>query len=177
MNETTTASAEVLSASPGPLDQTEVNLTAEIEQLWQVHSKAQTSLSRSRAEAKVVRDDLSRRLHELKSVLSRPGRGGAWSSFLEAQKIPRSSADRFVRSHEKKVASEKNCTTEQIVEPTAVTVRRYLQGLWPRLSRVLTTREAVDLFIDALQQAAEKSICTSLETPSSARSAGAVAAV
>jgi hypothetical protein len=157
MTQTAPFPAEAAEVNPSTLDPTEVNLTTEIEQLWQVHSKAQTSLSRSRAEVKVVRDDLFRRLHELKAVLSRPGRGGAWSSFLEAQKIPRSSGDRLVRGHEKKLASEKNCTAEQIVESTEVTVRRYLQGLWPRLSRVLTTREAVDLFIDALNRAAERS--------------------
>jgi hypothetical protein len=43
MNETTTASAEALFANPDILDPTEVHLTAEIEQLWQVHSNAQTS--------------------------------------------------------------------------------------------------------------------------------------
>ena len=155
MTEITLLSAEVTQANHMPLDPTEVNLSTEIEQLWQVHSNAQTSLNRSRAEVKVVRDDLSRRLHELKAVLSRPGRGGAWSSFLQVQKIPRSTADRLVRGHEKKLVSEQNCTAEQIVEPTEVTVRRYLQGLWPRLSRVLTTSEAVALFIAALNQAAK----------------------
>jgi hypothetical protein len=45
-----------------------------------------------------------KRLHELKSVLSRPGRGGAWFSFLKEQSIPRTTADRLVNTYEKAIS-------------------------------------------------------------------------
>jgi hypothetical protein len=74
-----------------------------------------------------------------------------------------------VRGYEKSLAAESgtNCATEQIAEPTEVTVRRYLQGLWPRLSRVLTTREHVETFIAALTNIAEKSFAATDESSNS----------
>jgi hypothetical protein len=126
-------------------------LIVEISDLWQIHAQTQGTLKKSREDIKRIRADLSERLHQLKAVLSRPGRGGAWSSFLGAQKIPRSTADRLVRGHEKTNAvKEGNCTTEQISEPDEV-VRRYCRGLWPKLSRVLTSNELVEVFVAALR--------------------------
>jgi hypothetical protein len=60
----------------------EVQLTQEIDQLWNAHSRAQGSLRKSREDAAKIRADLSVRLHQLKKVLSRPGRGGAWFVYL-----------------------------------------------------------------------------------------------
>jgi hypothetical protein len=138
----------------------EVRLTNAVGELWHVHNQAKTLLHQSREELKGIRADLSRRLHELKSVLSRPGRGGAWSSFLQGQKIPRSTADRLVRGYEKTTMSGGgNCAIEQ-TEPTEVVVRRYVRALWPRLSRVLTTSEAVHIFIVELHRTAERSFET-----------------
>jgi hypothetical protein len=136
----------------------EAQLVNEVGELWQVHDKAKTSLHQTRDELKRIRTDLSERLHALKHLLSRPGRGGAWSSFLQAQKIPRSTADRLVRGHEKTTMPDgKNSADEQISEPTEVAVRRYVRALWPRLTKVLTTSEAVEVFIVELRFTAEKS--------------------
>lgn len=130
----------------------EPELVAEISQLWATHMQAHTAVKKTRDELKLIRANLALRLHELKSVLSRPGRGGAWSSFLNSERIPRSTADRLVRCHAKTLAGdEDSCTTEQICEPTEATVRRYFHGLWPRLSRVLTSPEAVEIFIADLR--------------------------
>jgi hypothetical protein len=141
-----------------PSDPAELRLVNEVGQLWLVHTKARTSLHQTRDDLKSIRTDLSGRLHQLKSVLSRPGRGGAWSSFLQAQKIPRSTADRLVRGHEKTISADRDsCTGEQFKEPIEVAVRRYFHALWPRLSRILTTSDAVHVFIVELHRAAEKS--------------------
>jgi hypothetical protein len=51
----------------------------------------------------------------------------------------------------------KNSADEQISEPTEVAVRRYVRALWPRLTKVLTTSEAVEVFIVELRFTAEKS--------------------
>ena len=168
MTQTETAPPETTVEVPTDTDSAEAELTNEIGKLWQVHAEAQTSVRKSRDELKLIRTSLSQRLHELKAVLSRPGRGGAWSSFLVAQKIPRSTGDRLVRAHEKTLNRDgENCATEQISEPIEVMVRRYLQGLWPRLSRVLTTREAVELFIAELRHTAEKSLGVDTQAPGS----------
>ena len=118
---------------------------------------------------KKIRADLSRHLHELKSVLSRPGRGGAWFSFLKEQSIPRSTADRMVNAHEKTISEEVgNCLTgASKPEAAEVVVARYLHGLWPKLSRVLTTREHVEMFIAALTNIAEKSLVATDESSNS----------
>jgi hypothetical protein len=130
----------------------EPQLVGEIGDLWRIHAQTQGTLKKSREDIKRIRADLSERLHQLKAVLSRPGRGGAWSSFLGAQKIPRSTADRLVRGHEKTIAGQEgNCTTEQISEPDDVVVRRYCRGLWPKLSCVLTSNELVEVFVAALR--------------------------
>jgi ABC-type hemin transport system substrate-binding protein len=97
----------------------EAELVNEVGELWQVHNKAKTSLHQTRDELKRIRTDLSERLHAIKCVLVRPGRGGAWSSFLQSQTIPRSTADRLVRRHEKTtMADGKNSANEQISEQT-----------------------------------------------------------
>jgi hypothetical protein len=151
-------------------DPDEKLLNSEIGQLWRTHSEAQSSLRMSREEVKRIRADLSRHLHELKSILSRPGRGGAWFSFLKAQAIPRSTADRMVNAHEKTISQEAgNCPTgaSEKHEPMEVVVHRYLNGLWPKLSRVLTTREHVEMFIAALTNIAEKSFAAADESSNS----------
>ena len=142
--------------------------------LFRNHRIQQRTLNHSidsipnRDELKHIRTNLSHRLHELKVVLSRPGRAGAWSSFLASQKIPRSTADRLVRTHEKTLNPDgENCATEQISEPPEVTVRRCFHALWPKLSRVLTTRESVELFITELRRTADKSFGVEAEASSS----------
>jgi hypothetical protein len=138
--------------APTASDCDEPQLLGEISDLWQIHAQTQGTLKKSREDIKRIRADLSERLHQLKAVLSRPGRGGAWSSFLGAQKIPRSTADRLVRGHEKTIAvKEGNCTTEQISEPDEVVVRRYCRGLWPKLSKLLTNTDLMEIFVAELR--------------------------
>ena len=68
----TTSSVEY---PPAALAPDEMRLTKEIDHLWHAHSQAQGSLRQSREEAAKIRADLSMHLYQLKSVLSRPGRG------------------------------------------------------------------------------------------------------
>jgi hypothetical protein len=150
-----TGNTAVLEA-PAASEHHEPRLIGEISDLWQIHVQTQGTLKKSRAEMKQIRTDLSKRLHELKAVLSRPGRGGAWSSFLETQKIPRSTADRLVRGHEKATAlQEGNCASEQIPESDEVVVRRYCRGLWPKLSKVLTNTDLMEIFVAELRLTAK----------------------
>lgn len=144
--------AEVLAA-----DAAEAQLADSIKELWRVHSHAQGAARKTREELKLIRNNPSERLHQLKVVLARHSRGGAWSSFLQTQQIPRSTADRMCSSYEKTLAAaDGNCPSEQIQEPTEVIIRRYVTAWWPELSKVLPTREAVEMFITELRSAAEK---------------------
>jgi hypothetical protein len=157
MIENETASPAVLVEFPGIADPEEAQLANEVGELWHVHNKAKTSLHQTRDELKRIRINLSHRLHQLKAVLSKPGRGGAWSSFLVSQTIPRSTADRLVRAHERKISAEPDsCTGEHISEPTEVVVNRYVRALWPKLSKVLTSPEAVRVFVAELNRMAER---------------------
>jgi hypothetical protein len=155
------------------IDNSEPQLTNEVAELWMIHNEAKTSLHRGRDELKRIRTDLSQRLHALKAVLSRPGRGGAWSSFLVSQTIPRSTADRLVRAHKKTMSADPDsCTTGQTKESSEVVIRRYVHALWPRLSRVLTTPEALDVFVAELRRTADKSFANKRSVSSPAKSSG-----
>lgn len=159
---------------PSSSDPTEAQLEKEVEALWQAHNRAKSSARKTTKNLKLIRDDLARALHALKNALSRPGCKGEWSSFLGNHTISRTTADRLVSAHEKSIGQpESNCTTGAIEEPTDVVVHRYLHGLWPKLSLVLTSREHVEVFIAALTNMAEKSFGADDEASSSSASNGA----
>lgn len=157
--QTETARVEESGEAAAGIDLTEARLTSRISELWQVHIEAQSAIHKTRDGLKVIRIHLGRRLHELKAVLSRPGRGGEWSAFLASSGIPRSTADRLVRSHEGTLTcASENCSTGATDEPIDATVRRKAESLWPRLSRLLTTSESFEMFISDLRTAAEKTL-------------------
>lgn len=137
-------------------DSAEAQLANKVGELWKVHVQASSALGKTREGLKRIRIHLARRLYDLKGVLSRPGRDGQWSSFLSVQGIPRSTADRLVRSHEQTLApTGTNCPTGAI-ETIEVTILRQVRALWPRLSRMLTTPETVELFVSQLKRAADE---------------------
>jgi hypothetical protein len=138
----------------------EVQLSNEVKHLWEAHAQAHSNVRKTRSELKEVRARLSQNLYELKAVLCRPGRGGAWASFLGAQGIPRSSADSLVRAYEKTSGVEaQNLPTGQIIpEPSDLVIGRYVRALWPKLMKTLTTPEAVEMFVAELRRLAENSM-------------------
>ena len=64
MIETAPAPTAPSTGTPVAADPSEAQLVNQVGTLWQVHSQAQSSLTKSRAEMKVIRGDLSRRLTE-----------------------------------------------------------------------------------------------------------------
>jgi hypothetical protein len=131
-------------------DSVESQISTRIGELWQAHKQAEASLRETMEELKRSRVSLAYHLGELKSLLSRPGRGGAWSSFLKAYGISRSTGDRLARAHKK--------TGDIMVsEPTETTLRRYVTALWPKLGQILTTMDAVEKFLNVLREEAENS--------------------
>jgi hypothetical protein len=58
----------------------EAVLTAEIAQLWQIHSDYKSSIKHQTQSLRALRAELGKRLAEMKQVLAKPGRAGGWSA-------------------------------------------------------------------------------------------------
>jgi hypothetical protein len=143
---------------PASIDPTEAQLVFKAAELWKVHQQAAHALGRTREGLQQIRKHLARRLHELKGMLSRPGRGGEWSKFLSENHISRTTADRLVRTHTGTLApAAVNCTTGATGESTKVAIQRQVRSLWQRLSQVLRTPESLELFVSELRRTAEES--------------------
>jgi hypothetical protein len=137
---------EINYAPSTPARQDEIQLTEHIISLWSFHAQARSSIGKSKEELNTIRLQLGERLSEMKSLLTTPGRGGQWYSYLREVKIPRATADRFVQRHEQSLAPA-NCLNESISQPTEEDVRKLVNSVWPKLQRTLTTRHTLELFI------------------------------
>ena len=127
--------------------ETEQRLTADIAELWSVHVQAQRVVTKTKEELKTIRTNLGERLHAMKQLLSRPGRNGGWSSFLQSHGIPRTSADRLVSVHARSLSPATNVTIGAVVEPTQADVLKFFNGIWPRIEKTLTTHQSIYDFI------------------------------
>jgi hypothetical protein len=131
----------------------EATLAAEIATLWNDHKDSKAAARRTRAELKALRRDLGEKLHQLKSLLARTGRGGGWASYLRLQKLPLATADRYVQEHEIRLSPPTTkLLNEELTDPTPDEIRRFAQKLLPKLCRVLTTQESVYQFVHELIQ-------------------------
>ena len=83
----------------------------------------------------------------MKQLLARPGRNGQWSSFLQQQGIPRTTADRLVAGHKRSLAPEANCANDAIHEPTEQDIQKLFSSVWPRLAKTLTTPDSIFTFL------------------------------
>ncbi|MGO9270474.1 MAG: hypothetical protein ACLQOO_09515 [Terriglobia bacterium] len=137
---------EAIATAASPESDTEQKLTDEIRQLWAVHTDAQATVKKTKAEIKAIRQRLSERLFEMKQLLAKPGRNGGWSSFLRAEGIAKATADRLVRKHQRPVGQEPNVVTEQVSEP-GVDVERLFNSLLPRLRTHLTSARSAYQFV------------------------------
>jgi hypothetical protein len=87
------------SGAPGGPSGAEPKDAVEIRQLWAAHSQAEAAAERGKEESRAVCLELGRRLSEAKERLARPGRSGAWSSFVRSQGLSRAEADGLVRRY------------------------------------------------------------------------------
>ncbi len=150
MQECPTSTVQPIDESPAETT-FETKLTQEIVQLWSVHSQAESVLGRTREELRTLRLELGRRLYEMKLLLACPGRGGQWSKFLSAQRIPRASADRYTKSYEVTLnPPEEIASSEAIQDSADDTVRKVVQSIWPKLHEVLTDPETAYQFLCVL---------------------------
>ena len=135
--------------APAEDRESEAKLSREIIALWTAHQDGKATAKRTRAELKELRRNLGERLRTMKVLLARTGRGGQWGSYLREHRLPRATADRYVRQHEATLNPEpKNLLTEQI--PTEDYVKQFFQRLLPRLRSTLTTYDATFYFVRAM---------------------------
>jgi hypothetical protein len=89
----------------------------------------------------------------MKSLLSRPGRGGQWRGWLRQRGIPRSTADRLVARHAETLCShDENVLSGAISEPAKPTAEKLAETVWPSLKKVLVTAESVIEFIGRIAE-------------------------
>jgi hypothetical protein len=130
----------------------EVRLAGEISELWSAHVRAEGTIKRTIVELRTLRLILGEQLYRMKKLLSKPGRNGGWASFLAAQNIPLSTADRYVLRYEASLNMPPgNIPTDQISQEAEV--HEMFQVLWPRLRRALRTQTMVFEFIRLLTDA------------------------
>jgi hypothetical protein len=114
--------------APDPVELTteaETKLTAEIAELWSLHRDNKAAVRRTRGEMKVLRQDLGEKLHQIKTILARTGRGGGWAPYLRSQKLPLATADRYVQEHEARLAPPANkLLTEELSAATEGDIHR-----------------------------------------------------
>lgn len=143
--------AETRSGSAQPGDNLlETQLTQEISELWSSHVRLNGDRKATAKELRQIRASLAERLHEMKLLLSRPGRSGQWRSWLRERGIPRSTADRLVSRHAETVGIENGNVPSEAIDQEHDAVEQLVQSLLPRLQRRLPDAQAVFHFIAAL---------------------------
>lgn len=126
----------------------EANLDQAIKTLWTAHCNNKATAHRTKGELQSIRRDLGERLSEMKSTLVRTGRGGGWAAYLRSLKLPRATADRYVRECGAMLNPQTtNRLTDSISEPTDAEVKGFARRILPRLQKVLITKEAVFRFV------------------------------
>jgi len=138
-------------AQPDPAradDAIETQLTQEISTLWTDHVQLSANHKATAKELRLLRARLAEKLYQMKSLLSRPGRGGQWRSWLRDRGINRSTADRLVARHAETLCNhEEDAPSGAISEPAVMTAEKLARVVWSRFGKLLTTDESVIEFI------------------------------
>ncbi len=141
------------SAQPGDVT-IETQLSQEISTLWSDHVRLSTDRKVTAKELRQLRARLAERLHEMKSLLSRPGRGGQWRSWLRERSINRSTADRLVARHAETLCNhEEDAPSGAISSSPEDSAEKVAKGVWQRFRKVLDTQETVLQFIGCIAAA------------------------
>lgn len=133
--------------APDADTETEKTLTTAISELWSVHLEAQSVVTKTKEELKVIRHNLAAQLHAMKQLLAKPGRNGQWTCFLTQRGIPRTTADRLIAGHLRPIAPEPNGTDGAVSEYSIEDVEKFANAMWPKLAKTLTTPESVYDFV------------------------------
>ncbi len=131
----------------------EAQLTEEISTLWSSHVRLNADRKATSKELRQIRASLAERLHAMKSLLSRPGRGGQWRGWLRQQGIPRSTADRLCAHHAETLGIRNEIAPSGAINLGENAVEQLVQSLLPRLKRNLPDTQSVFRFLAAVGQA------------------------
>ena len=133
----------------------ETQLAQEISSLWSDNLRLSADRKTTAKELRQVRAKLAERLHAMKSLLARPGRGGEWRGWLRERRIPRSTADRLVARYAETLGSgnDGNVPSGAIPELAMPSAEKLAAAVWSSsLKKVLVTGESVVQFIGSIAQ-------------------------
>jgi hypothetical protein len=133
----------------------EAQLTQQISALWIEHTRLSADRKTTAKDLRQVRVILAERLFALKSILSRPGRGGQWRSWLREKGINRSTADRLVARHAETLCNhEEDAPNEAISNSLDDSAEKLARVVWARFRKLLVSDEVVIDFIDSIAELA-----------------------
>jgi hypothetical protein len=146
------ANAGVQAGAQGDDGEIENQLAEEITTLWGNHVRLSADRKTTAKELRQIRAALAERLYSMKSLLSRPGRGGEWRGWLRERKIPRTTADRLVARHAETVCADgDNVPSGAISKPTEADIIKSLyKVVWPHIDKALTTQRLVFMFLSGI---------------------------
>jgi hypothetical protein len=118
-----------------PEMQAETELTAEISRLWDRHRKKATAERKTLVELQAIREELGRKLGEIKPLVCRMGRASEWGWFLKQQSIPKATADRLVKKYGPDGGQPKKVLNEEVV--TENEVKKFKESVIKKARRLL----------------------------------------
>jgi hypothetical protein len=133
----------------------ESQLTQEINILWVENTRLSADRRTTAMDLRQIRAILAERLHEMKSRLCQPGRGGLWRSWLGERGINRSTADRLCDRHAETLGIENgDAPSEAISNSPDDSAEKLAKSVWQRFRNTLATDESVLQFIDRIAELA-----------------------
>jgi hypothetical protein len=130
----------------------EAQPTEEICTLWSDHVRLAASRKATTRELRHNRARLAERLHEMKTLLACPGRGGQWSSWLREKGIRRSTADRLAARYAEvlETGNGDSALAGAIPASPEESVGKLAKSVWRRSGKLLATDDAVARFISRI---------------------------
>jgi hypothetical protein len=128
-------------------------LTEQIDSLWANRQAYSSAIKAQQTEMRGFEKTMGEMLFTMKVILSRPGRGGGWSSWLKQRGIPRASADRMVQRYATGLPTHDQSPHESISEPTDELILKLFTRLWPRIQKTLTTNASIFRFLGCIATA------------------------
>jgi hypothetical protein len=142
-------STDVAEPNCTPADpETEFILSNQVDQLWTRHAEVNSTKKASAAELRVLRQELSERLYNMKALLCSSGRNSRWRGWLRERAIPRSTADRLVSRYAELLGDSANVLGGNI--SSEETLERLLYDTLKRLSESLNDDWAKYRFLRSL---------------------------
>jgi hypothetical protein len=126
---------------PPPTEE-ETRLAEEVRSAWAAFSVTRGVAKETRQQLRERAAKLGELLFQLKSELSRTGRGGRWAGYLKQEHRSRTTADRYIAKYEKSLQPVVKRTTGALPEPSDAVVDAFVAKLLPRLNRFCTTKQA-----------------------------------